>query len=156
GDVGPVAVHQPLAGHDEDAPQPAVHLADVGQEALGAEGDLRDVDQVRRLVLAAAGQPGGGRDPAGVAAHQLGGGDRVEGVHGLGVAAGLHDGRGQVLGHAAVARAVVGPHQVVVDGLGHPHHPQLVPLLPGQAVDLVGGVHRVVAADVEEVADVVG
>src|SRR5205807_4089305 len=121
-----------------------------------AERDLRDVDQVGGVLLAAAGQPGGRGQPAGVAAHDLGDGDRLEGVHRLVVAARLHDAGGQVLGGAAVAGAVVGARQVVMHGLGHADDAQFVPLPGGEAVEAGGGLHRLVAADEEEVADVVG
>ena len=57
---------------------------------------------------------------------------------------------------AAVARAVVGDGQVVVDRLRHADDAQLIALLLGQLRDLVGRVLGVVAADVEEIADVVG
>ena len=58
------------------------------------------------------------------------------------------------LGCAPKARAVVGDRQVIVDGLGDADDPQLIAGLAGQLVDLVAGVHGVVAAVVEKVADV--
>ena len=45
---------------------------------------------------------------------------------------------------------------VVVDGLGDADGRRVQAALVGQVGDLVGSVHRVVAADIEEVADVVG
>ena len=49
---------------------------------------------------------------------------------------------------------MVGDHQIVVDGLGHAHEADVA--LDALAVlsQLADGIHRVVAADVEEVADV--
>jgi hypothetical protein len=56
---------------------------------------------------------------------------------------------------ASVSRAVVRAGQVVVDRLRHAHGDQLVVHLAGEAAELRRRVHRVVPADVEEVADVV-
>ena len=59
-----------------------------------------------------------------------------------------------------IARRVIDQREraiadVVVDGLGHADADQVEAALLGERRDLVGGVHRVVAADVAEVADVV-
>ena len=77
-------------------------------------------------------------------------------THGGVVAGDFPNRRGNVLDDRAVARAVVGDHQIVVDRLWHPDDPQLVALLLGELGDLVGGILRVVSARVEEIANVVG
>src|SRR5262249_57014358 len=91
-----------------------------------------------------------------VPAHRLGDRHRIEGVHRFGVAAGFHDAGREVLGHAAIAGAMVGADQIVVDRLGHADHAHFVTFTLSEAIDLVGGIHGVVAADVEEIADIVG
>ena len=107
--------------------------------------------------VAPLGQDGAGGDPARRAAHHLDdAAGAVVGGHAADVQADLHDGGGVVLDDRAVARAVVGVGQVVVNGLGHADDAHVVAALDGFLVDLVGGVLGVVAADVEEVADVVG
>ena len=50
---------------------------------------------------------------------------------------------------------MVGAVEVVVDGLGHAHHAALIAHLLHVLGDLVAGVHGVVAAVIEEVADVI-
>ena len=50
---------------------------------------------------------------------------------------------------------MIGAKQVVVDSLGHAHHPALIAGLGHEAAHLGAGVHGIVAAVVEEVADVV-
>ena len=50
---------------------------------------------------------------------------------------------------------MVGAVEVVVDGLGHAHHAALIAHLLHILGDLVAGVHGVVAAVVEEIADIV-
>ncbi len=59
-----------------------------------------------------------------------------------------------VLGGAAVAGGVVGDHQVIVDGLGHAHKADVAADVCAVIGQLADGVHRVIAADVEEIADV--
>ena len=73
----------------------------------------------------------------------------------MGVLPDLSAGCGDVLGCRGEARAVVGAVQVIVDGLGYAHDAALIAHLLHILGDLVAGVHGVVAAVVEEVADVV-
>ena len=63
--------------------------------------------------------------------------------------------RMDVLGRRAVAGGVVGQAQVVVDGLGHADEPDAAADLGTVAAELGDGVHGVVAADVEQRADIV-
>ena len=49
---------------------------------------------------------------------------------------------------------MVGDHQVIVDGLGHAHKADVAADVCAVVGQLADGVHRVVTADVEEVADV--
>ena len=73
----------------------------------------------------------------------------------MGVLIHLHAGGGDILGGGGEAGAVVGAEQVVVNGLGHAHDAALIAHLLHILGDLVAGVHGVVAAVVEEVADIV-
>ena len=107
-------------------------------------------------LVAALRERGACRYPAGAAAHDLDDRDQVTLAHGLVVAGDFPDRGREVLDHAAVARAVVGGRKVVVDRLRDADHAQLVALLLGQLRDLVRGVLGIVAANIEEVADVVG
>ncbi len=51
---------------------------------------------------------------------------------------------------------MVGKGKVVIDRLGNAHTNQLIAAVCRQLVDLVGGVHRVITAGIEEIADIVG
>ena len=51
---------------------------------------------------------------------------------------------------------MVGDRKVVVDGLGHTHHAQVVAAFDRLQMNLVRGVLGIVAARVEKVADIVG
>ena len=110
--------------------------------------------RVRRVAL--LGEDGPGGDPAGSATHHLDDAARaVVRGHGADVEADLHDGGAVVFDDRSVARAVVGVRQIVVDRLGHAVDAHVITALDGLLVDLVGGVLRIVATGVEEVADVV-
>jgi len=158
GEVVAVGIDEAL-GDDDGAELLALEDALHVLEDLGlVERDLGEEDDVRGVVrvVAALGEGGAGGDPAGAAAHDLDDGDEVALTHGLAVAGDFAHGRGEVLDHAAVAGAVVGDGEVIVDRLRHADHAELVALLLGELGDLVGGVLGVVAPDVEEIADVVG
>ena len=125
---------------------------DVGDELVDAERALGQVDEVRAGAFVGAGEGGGGGQEAGVAAHDdvdLDARQRrvVEVV--------AHEGLRDELGGGSEAGGVVVFAQVVVDGLGDVEAVELVLVLLGRLVDDVGGLGGVVAADVEEVADVV-
>jgi hypothetical protein len=47
-------------------------------------------------------------------------------------------------------------YDVVVDGLGHADHGQRIATIPGRGLNLPTGLHRAIAAVVEEETDVVG
>ena len=117
------------------------------------EVDLRQIHQVG-AVAGQGSQGGGAGEPAGVAAHALDDGDHALVVN---VAVTVHFGHGggDVLGGGGEAGAMVGAGQVVVDGLRDAHAAHFVAVLQHELADLVAGVHGVVAAVVEEIADVV-
>src|SRR5690606_6220930 len=133
------------------------HATDVLEDFFLVEGNLGQENEVRRIVrvVAALGEGGTGGNPAGGTAHDLDDRNEIALAHGLGVAGDFTHGGGEILDHAAVAGAVVGGGQVVVDRLRHADDAELVALFLGELGNLVGGILRVVAADVEEVADVV-
>src|SRR5690606_24994942 len=116
-DVVAIGINQTFADDDEAvflALEDALH---VGDELLGGEGDFGQEDDVRRVVrmVAALGEGGAGGDPAGVAAHDFEDGNEVALAHGLVVAGHLAHGGGDGIDDGAVAGAVVGGGQVVVD-----------------------------------------
>ncbi len=112
---------------------------------------------MRRVFGVLAGKAARGGNPAGVSAHDFQDEDLCRGLgHRQHIQGRLLRRNGDVLGDGAEAGAVVGDGQVIVDGLrdaeaGHGKAHALADLR-----HLVRGVHRVVAAVVEEVADVVG
>ena len=138
---------------DDDAGLLLLHGTDLLHEVVHIEGHFGQADHVYALAVVALCQGSGGGQPAGVAAHDLDAGD-VLGAVDSGVPDDLLHHNADVLGSGAVAGGVVGDHQVVVDGLGHAHKADVA--LDALAVlgQLADGVHGVVAADVEEVADV--
>ena len=97
-------------------------------------------------------QGGSRRDPAGIAAHQLHH-NHMDGQCG-GVLGDFQSGYSRIFGRASKARAMIRHRQVVVNGLGDSDHPQLIAALGGQLIDLIAGVHGIVAAVIEEITDV--
>ena len=123
------------------------------QEGLQIKDLLRQIDQVRTGTEAAR-QGSRPCQPTGVTAHDLhhrGGGVVIDG----GVQGDLHAAGGDILRRRAEAGAVVGAEQVVVDGLGDAHDPTFPSGPAHVAAHLLTGVHAVVAAVIEEIADVV-
>ena len=76
-------------------------------------------------------------------------------AHRFAVASDFAHGGGDILDRTGVAGAVVGAGEIVVDRLGHANHAEFVFLLLSELGNLVGSILRIIAADVEEVADVV-
>ena len=129
-----------------------VDALDVGKEFIHIEVTLGQVDEVGARTVFGS-ERGGGSQPAGVAAHDLDDADHTGVVHAR-VLIDLHAARGDILRGAGVAGAVVGAEEIVVDGLGNAHHAALIADLLHILGDLVAGVHGVVAAVVEEIADI--
>ena len=73
----------------------------------------------------------------------------------VGVLPDLGAGGGDILGGRGEAGAVVCAVQVVINCLGHAHDAALIAYLLHILRNLIAGIHRVIAAIVEEVADVV-
>src|SRR5438034_5150267 len=108
-----------------------------------------------RIVGLVPGEPRGAGQPARMAAHDLDDADGVRMAHRLRVQGSLAgDGRDKS-GGAAVARAVVGAGQIVVDGLGYADYSEIhVPCACGFG-DLPGRISRVVTADIDPRIDAV-
>ena len=66
----------------------------------------------------------------------------------------LHHGSGNVFGSRGVAGAVIRAKQVVINGLGHAHHAAVVAYRLHIGADFMAGIHGIVAAVIEKVADI--
>ncbi len=140
-----------FADGDDAAAEFLIDTFDVGEEFFHRDRTFGDVNQMRAIVFAGLGQGRGAGQEAGMASH-----DDVDldARQSPVVEVVAHDGTGHELGGGAVAGAVVGDAEVVVDGLGDVEGPEVIAGLFGHVVDDVAGVGAVVAADVEEIADV--
>ena len=140
-------------GHSHDAAAllgvDALHIVD---EVLHVEVDLRQIDQVGACAVQ-SGQRRSGGQPTGVTAHDLHDHDHAGIIH-VSVLIDLHHGGGDILGGRSVAGAVISAKQIVVNGLGNAHHTAVIAHGLHVVVDLVAGIHGVVAAVIEEVADI--
>ena len=152
-DITAVLELDALRHGDDDAGLFRLHAGDLFHKAVHVERDLGQADHVHALAVLGAGQGGGRGQPAGVAAHDLDDGDIVGAVD-RGVADELFHDDADVLGRAAVAGGMVCDHQVVVDRFGHAHKADVAADIGAVLGQFADGVHAVVAADVEEVADI--
>ena len=141
-------------GDHHHAVAPLIHdPLHVLKELIHIEVGLRQVDQIGP-VARSRGYTGGAGQPSGVTAHDLHDDRGIIIVH-VAIPAHLHAAGDHVLGGGGEAGAMVRAIQVVVDGLGHADDPTDVLFLLEEFADLIAGVHGVVAADIEEVADIV-
>ena len=130
-----------------------VDAVDVGEEVFDDEVAFGDVDEVWAVIDVFAGECGGCGEESGVATHDDADVDALEGAV---VEVDAHEGLGDVAGCGSEAGAVVVFHEIVVDRLGDVDGAEFVVCGLCLFVDDADGVRGVVAADVEEVADVVG
>ena len=153
GDEGAVCVVDAFGYRDQDLVILVVLVVDFGEELIHIEVGLGEVDEVRARAVVGS-ESGGGGEPARVSAHDLY--DRYHTcVVDSGVLADLHAGGGDVFCRARESGAVVSSEKVVVYSLGNAHDSALPAGLGHESGYLVAGVHRVIAAVVEEVADIV-
>src|SRR4030095_14411188 len=68
----------------------------------------------------------------------------------------FHHGGGGVFDDRTIAWSVIGVGKVVIDGFGHADDAHFIAAADRFLVEYVGGILGIVAADVEEVADIVG
>ena len=111
---------------------------------------------MRRVAALLAGQAARRRNPAGMTSHDLEHEDFGGGAgHRQHVERRLARRHGNVLGGRAESGAAVGDRQIVVDGLGYADAGNGMAQLHADFGHLVRGIHGIVAAVVEEIADVV-
>ena len=152
-DVAAVGQANALGNRHDDGGIALLQRLDLGDELLGVKRHLGQADEVDALAVLALRQRRGRGQPAGVAAHDLDDGDVLRAVNRRVADELLHD-DADVLGGGAVARGMVGAHQVVVDRLGHADEADVAADLLGIVAQLADRVHAVVAADIEEVSDI--
>ena len=152
-DVAAILELDALGHGDDDGRLLLLHPLDLLDEVIHIERNLGQADHVHALAVLGFRQRRGGGQPARIAAHDLDDGHVLRAVDRR-VADDLLHHNADVLGRTAVAGGVVGDHQVIVDGLGHAHKADVAADVCAVVGQLADGVHRVIAADVEEVADV--
>ena len=151
-----VGVLQAFAHHDDTVFQRVNGLLYAVQKSLFIQGNFGQQDNMRRIGRLALGQDGAGSNPTGCAPHHLNdAAGAIIGGHAANIAADFHHGGGVVANDTAVAGAMVGVRQVVVDGLGHADDPQFIAAPLCLLVHLVGRVLRIVPASVKKITNVV-
>ena len=112
---------------------------------------------MRRVAFPVGGETASGGDPPRVPAHHFHDEDPCGGLrHRSDVETRFADRGRDVFRDRPEARAVIGDRKIVVDGFGNAYADERVSKFFADLRDLPGGVRGIVAAVVEEVADVVG
>ena len=130
-----------------------INLIDVGKELIHIEITFGEVHEIRAGAKV-RGQRSACRKPARVTTHDLHDSDHAVVVNSR-VLIDLHAARCDIFCRAAEAGAVIRAVKVVIDGLGDAHDAALIADGLHVTADLCAGVHGIVAAVIEEIADVV-
>ena len=152
-DVASVRETDSLRNGDDDVRVDFQRRADVREELIVIERSLRQVDEVRSDAADFPRERRGSRQPSGVAPHYLDDSDGVADINRR-VAKHLLHRRRDELRRGAEARRVVGADDVVVYRLRDAHHADIPAevAFSGAARELRDRVHRIVSADIEEIA----
>ena len=142
-----------LGDDDERLALFLIHALDIGTEAFHIEIALGQINEVGAAALICS-KCCRCRKPAGMTAHYLNDVDRAGAVN-AGILIKFHAGCCDIFCRAAVAGAVIRSEQVVVDRLGNSDNSAIIADTAHVAAYLIAGVHRIVAAVIEEVANVI-
>ena len=145
-----------LAHRNHGAAIAFVTAAHILGDLAQADRVFGNVDQMRGVLVFLSGQTRRCRQPASVAAHNLHELDGPTFPHSLRVSSRVTDGHSHETSRTPIAGAVIREGQIVIYRLGNADDSKVVPSLLGQRVHLVGRIHGVVAADIEEIANIVG
>src|SRR6187455_3420609 len=129
---------------------------DAREKLVRIEYEFGEEQDLRRVAGLFGGKSARRGDPARMPAHDFEHEDLGRGArHRRDVVTGFANAGRHVFRDGAEARAAVGHDQIVVDGFGYAHANHRITERAGNLRDLVRGVGRVVAAVIEEIADVV-
>ena len=137
---------------DDDVRSVFQRISHILYEFLHIEGDLRQIDEHRIITGLFSGQRRGSGKPACVASHKLYDRHRLLFIDGSVQHDVPHGGR-HILGRTAVAGGMICLHQIVVDGLWHADKSNGRIYFSGITGKLVYRIHGIIAADIEEIAD---
>ena len=126
----------------------------VSEELVHIEVSLGEIYKIGSDSVYDSADSGSGGKPARITSHNFNDGYSLGGVNRAVANDLLHCG-GDILCRRAEAGSVVGYNKVVVDGLGHAHDSHLVIVILQILGKLCNGIHRIVAADIEEVSDII-
>ena len=130
-----------------------IDVLDTRNELIHVEIFFRQINQIGAKSLVGR-KRSRGCEPSRVSSHHLKNRDHARVVYAR-IEIDFHRGGGDIFCGAAIARAVVGGPQIVIDRLGHAHYAHFVAGLLHVFADLVACVHRVVAAVIEEITNVI-
>ena len=152
-DEASVRIVNALGNRDKNLAVLLIDGVNIRKELVHVKIALRQIDQIRAGAVGGR-QSSAGSEPAGVTAHNLDDHDHAVVIN-AGILVDLHAGGGNILRRTAEAGAVVRSEKIIVDGFGDTHHTALIAHRCHIAADLVAGIHGIVSAVIEEIADVI-
>ena len=149
------AVTDTLTDGDDDILADCELTPEIGDEVVEIERTLLKIDEIRNVAVCALGEGCSRRQPAGIPAHHLDD-DDVRCIVYLELSLQLGDGGRDILRGGAEAWAVIDAVEVVIDGFRCADHDDVRNMMLLNIIrELPDGIHRVVAADIDEIADLV-
>lgn len=155
GDGRAVGIGNAFAADDGDEAVSVVAAFDIGEEFGFIEFSFGHAQNMGCVVGVLFAQGAGGGQPACFSSDALEDDELIDFFHISGEDAGLHDRQGHISSGAGEARGVVGSEEVVIDGFGDADTDDVVMVFTGVGFDAADGIHCIVSADEEDVADVV-
>ena len=130
-----------------------INTLHVCQKLLHVEVYLRKVNQIRACTIG-CGKTSSTSQPASVAAHNLNNANHASVIY-PSILVNLHAGGCNIFGSGSESGAMVCSEEVVVNGFRNSHDAALVTDFLHIFTNLIAGIHRVVAAIIEEIADII-
>ncbi len=158
GHIISVLIHQSLTHYDHAVAVFLQNILYILHKLVLGERKFRKVNEVGSIVgiILALCKGGPCRNPSGISTHHFDDGNQIVLTHRFVVEGRFLDHGTEIFNHTAVAWAVVGGNQVVINGLGHSNYPQSIALALGKFGNFIGGILGVISSAVKEVADIVG
>ena len=128
-------------------------LLQILKEDILIKSNFRKIDKQRIVSIVFAGQCTGGSQPSGMPSHDLD--DRYGSLFiYIGIGCDLADSGSNILGSASKSWCMIGVYQIIVDCLWFTNHTDRTSNGCGIAGELADGIHGIIAANIEEPADV--
>ena len=153
-DRAAIGIGDPLPADDAAPAKFVVNAFDIGEEFVAIEGAFGEEDDVGGIVFCRFGQRRSRGQPTRGSPNCLEDDELIDAAHVPRQHTRLPHRDGHIPRGAAVAGRVVGSKEVIIDRFGNAHAQHRIVLLAAELFQTMDGVHRVVPADEEHIADI--